>query len=88
MLDSKPRPPTASGHSRRVRYPDKECHDGALLTFPTPPVSTGSSYSSPVGFLGALAHSAPSSLTGSEVGSGALPGESNLHPAVTTSDRS
>lgn len=42
----------ASGHSGRVRYPDKEHQEGPL-TFPASPASTGSSYSPPASFLGA-----------------------------------
>lgn len=64
--------------------------------FPISPMSIGSSYFPPAGFPGAQAYSAISSLTGSKGsvftnipgGSGALPGESNLYPAVTTSDSS
>lgn len=73
-----------------------ECCDKALLALPISPTSLGNSYLPPAGFLGAQAFSCfrlrqdpkGSISTKIPVGSGALPGESNLYPAVSTSDSS
>lgn len=73
-----------------------KCHDEPLLALRISPMSPGSFYFPPAGFQGTQASSTLPSLTGSKgsifmkilVGSGALPGESNLYPVVSTSESS